>query len=435
MKHSTKLTVDNSLQISQSLLNSLKLLQMDSLALEAHIREQFQENPVLEYVAPIEDAPERWEGQFGGEADAEMGWERSASDHGAVFDSLEFFLYDQIDRLRLDDEQTRLCKALVQMLDDSGYLRAEHLDLHMESKEVQAALSIVQSLDPPGIGARSLRECLMLQLEREGLKNSVAFYLTDCWLEEVGRRNYQKLSRLCGRSIKEIEAAVREILRLNPKPGRGYTQNDHIPYIRPDFYIAVQGEQLTVRRNSRSFPQICVSDFYEKLYADTSDEEVRQYLKERIAAAKKLIAGLEQRSSTTERCLQVILEAQKDFFLNSSRQLRPLTLEMVADAVGVHISTVSRAINGRYLDFAARSYPLKYFFVRAAGGSFQQRVSTAQIKALIRGVIQNEDPCHPISDQGITDILRQGGSDISRRAVAKYREEMKIPSSRQRRKK
>lgn len=432
IRQETKLYVEHALHITPKLLQSLQILQMDSQSLEAYVEEQFKENTVLEYIHPVKDLAEQWLLPRISSTEDED-WCQEIPEKKIPFETLEFFLNDQLERQQLTDELMQSCRMLVMLLDDQGYLRMEQIADFLDDEAFLQALTVIQSLEPPGVGARSLEECLLLQLQRKGGSN-LAADLVEKYLEDIAQHNYQKIARLCGKTRKEIENAVSEILKLNPRPCGGYTNGERVSYIWPDFYITAKEGQIFVERNLRSFPQICINEYYTELANNSTDEQVQNYLKEKLAAAKTLIINLEQRGNTVERCLQVILEAQKDFFFGSSRQLRPLLQEDVARVLGIQISTVSRAISGKYLEFAGKIYPIKHFFARPAVGTFQQQVSTAQIKALIREIIENEDASMPVSDQKIVELLRKGGSDISRRAVAKYRDEMHIPSSRQRRK-
>lgn len=426
-ENAAKLTLENTFHISQRMLNSLQLLQMDRLSLESHISEQLMENPVLEF--PRVDSGRK-------AAQKETGAEGSGGT-GAVqknqFEALEFFLLDQLNRMTIPGKTMLLCKALVKLIDENGYLPAGHIpDSYLRSREYAQAVQILQSLEPVGVAAGNVRECLLLQLQREGMGDSLAALLVENHLEDVSRRNLTKLQRMTGASMEDLHGAIRVIVSLNPKPGAAFESDHPIGYVHPDFLVSVQGGIIRITQEDRSFPVLKVSDYYVKLYHATSDPEVKQYLKNRITAAKHLIAGLESRKTTSLRCLEAVIQVQKGFFLNPSRQLVPLTLETIAREVDLHISTVSRAVSGKYLEFDGKTYPLRYFFVRGAQ-NMGETVATSQIRELIRQIVENEAADAPMSDQQIVQVLHQGGIRISRRTVAKYREQMGILPSKQRR--
>lgn len=426
-ENTAKLTLENTFRISQRMLNSLQLLQMDRLALESHISEQLMENPVLEF--PGIDSGRKVAGKENGREGRGM----AGLGQKNQFEALEFFLLDQLNRMMISGKTMGLCKALVKLIDENGYLPAGHIpDSYLQSRDYTQAVQILQTLEPAGVAARNVRECLLLQLQRKDMEDSLAAALVENYLEDVSRRNLSKLQRMTGASMEDLQRAIRTIVSLNPKPGAAFENDHHIGYVYPDFLVSVQGDIIRIAQEDRSFPVLKVSDYYVKLYHTTGDPEVKQYLKNRIAAAKHLIAGLENRKTTSLRCLEAVIQVQRGFFLNPSRQLVPLTLESVARKVDLHISTVSRAVSGKYLEFDGKTYPLRYFFARGTQ-NVGETVATSQIRELIRQIVKNEAADAPMSDQQIVQVLQQGGIRISRRTVAKYREQMGILPSKQRR--
>lgn len=425
MKADPKLTIENTVRISQQMLDSLQILQMDRLTLEKHIAQQLMENPVLEF--PTMPAPQK-------QADgSRKTWKREPVSMFDAYDTLEFFLLNQLNRLHIPNELLVLCRSLVRLIDENGYLPDSHIpDAYRRNREFPAAMRILQALEPAGVGAGDLRECLLLQLHRAQLDDSLAAQLAERYLEDVSRRNYAKLQRLTGATVEQLQEAVQVILSLNPRPGASFASREKTAYVYPDFVLSVQEGKIEILQEARSFPGLTISDYYRKLYETTEDPEVKQYLKERVAGAKRLIVGLENRKTTALRCLEAIVQVQQGFFLNPSRQLVPLTLEKVAQMVDLHTSTVSRAVSGKFLEFEGKVYSLKYFFARGTRDPGQQ-VSASQIRELIRQIVRNEPPEKPLSDQQIVQILQQGGNRISRRTVAKYREQMGILPSKQRR--
>ena len=435
MNQLQKITVDDSLNIAPGLLHSLGILQMDSAALEEYIYKRYLDNPVLEYCGN-RNGTDRREGQVPGTfSDKNVDWMQKMSQENDQFETLSFFLNDQIDRLQLSEKQARLCKLLISRIDDNGYLTKEQLSFVAAKKDdIQLAQKTLKSLEPPGIAAEDLRECLLLQLEREGRADSLAAKLIKNNLNDIASHYYKKLSSIYKCSLCEIENAVEEILGLEPRPGARFAQKKENIYIRPDFYVHVQNDEPIITRNDVSFPQLTLNPYYEELYLSSEDQSLKEYLKEQIADAKTLIQMVGKRVSTVERCVRIIVDIQKNFFLYPPNHLMPLSLAQVAVKLGVHQSTVSRAINGKYLEFKGKIYPLKYFFVRSVVGECTDGVSVMHIKALIEEIVEYENPIMPKTDEEIAELLRCGGCSVARRTVAKYREEMKIPSSKKRKK-
>jgi len=423
-----KLSFETTFFVTQRMLDSLQILQMDRLALEEHIAEQLQENPVLNYP----DAPAN---QYRINSNSgEKGNQREFAHHTDHYDTLEFLLTDQLERLHLADGTKRFCRRLIALLDRNGYLPMDHLPgSYANDRDFKKALAVLQSLDPAGVAARDLQECLLLQLRRLEDRNRIAEALVRDHLEDISRRNMAKIQKSTGASAEELQSAIQCILTLNPRPGADFAQKEETVYILPDFKVSCDDGKIILQQEAQAFPLLTVSDYYIKLYDTTQDPEVKQYLKERIAKARHFVSGLENRKTTVLHCVEMILQVQKSFFLNKSRQLVPMTQHDIAKMVDLHTSTVSRAISGKHLEFDGKIYPLKYFFARGLN-NMEEQITTNQIRELIRQIVQNEDVERPLSDQQIVCILQQGGAEVSRRTVAKYREQMGILSSKQRRK-
>ena len=426
--NAAKLTFETTFFVTQRMLDSLQILQMDRLTLEDYIAEQLQENPVLNYPdisfnKYILNANEN-----------DNRGQRDVAQHTNHYDTLEFFLTDQLERLNIADRTKWFCKRLIALIDRNGYLPMSHLpDSYANDREFQKALSVLQSLDPAGVAARDLKECLLLQLHRLEERDHLAETLVSNHLEDLSRRNMAKIQKTTGASIEDLQKSLQSILTLNPRPGADFAKREETVYILPDFKVSCDDGRLILQQEEQAFPLLTISDYYIELYETTQDPEVKRYLKERIANAKNFITGLENRKSTVLRCIEAILQVQQIFFVNQSRQLVPMTQQEVARMVDLHTSTVSRAIRGKHLEFDGKIYPLKYFFARGLNNT-DERIATDQIRELIRQIVQNENLEHPLSDQQIVHILQQGGADVSRRTVAKYREQMGILSSKQRRK-
>ena len=423
-----KLTFETNFFVTQRMLDSLQILQMDRLTLEEHIAEQLQENPVLNY-------PDVSSNKYRiNTRSNENGDDREPTNHTNHYDTLEFFLTDQLERLDIPDSIRRFCRRLIALIDRNGYLPMSLLpDGYANDRDFRKVLSVLQSLDPAGVAARDLQECLLLQLHRLEKNDRLAEVLVSNHLEDLSRRNMAKIQKITGASMEELQSAIQCILTLNPRPGADFAEREETVYILPDFKVLCDDGKIILQQEEQAFPLLTISDYYVKLYEATQDPEVKRYLKERIANAKNFITGLENRKTTVLRCIEAILQIQKSFFLNQSRQLVPMTQQEVAKMVDLHTSTVSRAISGKHLEFDGKIYPLKFFFARGLN-NMEERITTNQIRELIRQIVQNENLERPLSDQQIVSVLQQGGAEVSRRTVAKYREQMGILSSKQRRK-
>lgn len=422
MKQLQKIDLDEHLGLAAEQVQSLEILQMDAVSLEEYIDKRHLENPVLEYNRPAS----RLSGENGS-------WIENTAQEENMYETLEFFLNDQIDRLSLPEKEKKLCKMIVPMVDENGYLDQELLAGGCIAKqELRSAVKVLKSLEPAGIAAESLSECLLLQLVRAGKGKSLAACLVRDHLNDLAGHYYKKLSKIYQCSLEEIEDAVEEILSLDPKPGAAFVQRKRTVFIQPDFYIGVQDETIVIVKNEKSFPRLTLNSYYEELYHASEDESVKAYLQSQLTEAKSLIRMLDRRNSTLELCVEQIVHIQEEFFRNTSAHLKPLSLADTAKQLGLHESTVSRAIHGKYIEFKKKVYPLKYFYVRRAAGEYASEMSVEHVKALLREIIKNEAPASPLTDEEIVKILQCGGCKIARRTAAKYRGEMMIPSSKKR---
>lgn len=432
------------LRLTPQLLQSMKLLQMNSQELVEYLNQVREENPLIEHEEPQElrreyealrskaswlDAGVRIVGGPSG-----MEWpaaERGRRDWEA--ESLEVFLVDQLERLHLDKGKLALCRYLARMVDEDGYLSPEDLESLPEKlpkKLVAEALETVQSLDPSGVGARDLSECLVLQLRRSG-GSDLAIRIAEDFLPQLGRQHLGAIAKALGVSVAEVRRAEERIASLEPHPGRAFRTEEEVLYVRPDvFIVEVEGE-LKVVLNEYYLPRITISDYYARLLRESPEKETREYLKEKMQQARGVINGLERRGGTVRRCAERVLEVQRGFFEGRTRELSPMNLASLAQELELHPSTVTRAIRGKYLQCRQGTYPLRYFFSGAVGeaGPSQQAVKQ---KLLV--LIRDEDKAHPLSDQAICEALSTQGVQVARRTVAKYRIALGIPSSTARKK-
>ena len=437
---SLKTELRQELKLTPQLLQSMEVLQMNSQELLEYLGKLSEENPTLE----LSDAPDlrssfaelrqkaSWldAGTFGTTFTHEEG---SAMEPGAPdreLDSLSAFLCDQLERKLLPKPMLALCKYMAEMVDEDGYLAQEDLDGLTEMKIPQAmveqALDILQSLEPAGVGARGLSECLVLQLSRQ--KNAVphAMDIAARFLPELGRRHYGPIVKALGISMAELRIAEKAIAALEPRPGRAFQPQEPIALARPDVFVLETDGELQVVLNEFYLPKVSVSSYYSDMSRSVEDQEARAYLKEKLRQAAWLLDSLERRGNTLQRCAQAILNVQQPFFLGRTTELAPMKLTSLAEALELHPSTVSRAVRDKYLQCRQGTYPLRYFLSRPVG---PQGISCQAAKQRLLIHLRQEDPAHPLSDQALCALLEQEGIQLARQTVAKCRMEQGVGSS------
>lgn len=432
------------LKLSPQLLQSMEILQMNSQELLEYLGRLTEENPLLEQ----EDAPSlrsayeelrqkaSWidGGVYGATfAHGEGGLpERGAADRN--LESLTAFLLDQLERRRLPKPLLALAKYIAELVDEDGYLDAGDLDglreLRLPEPLIGQALETVQSLDPAGVGARNLSECLLLQLARLEHVPPAAMDIAARFLPELGRKHYGPIARGLGLSIAEIREAERVIAALEPHPGRAFQPAEAAVYVRPDVFIVELDGVLTAVLNEYYLPRVSISSYYTRLLKDSDEKETRDYLRQKMQQAKWLLTSLERRGSTLRRCAAAILEAQRPFFAGETAELAPMSLLSLSESLGLHPSTISRAVRDKYLQCRQGTYPLRYFFNRRLG---EQGPSRQAVKQRLLALVRGEDPRRPLSDQRLCELLAEEDIHVARRTVTKYRMELRLPASSARR--
>ncbi|BCJ86947.1 RNA polymerase factor sigma-54 [Effusibacillus dendaii] len=352
--------------------------------------------------------------------------------------SLEDHLNRQLQLLKLSERELRLASFIVGSLDSNGYLTMQIDEIshicRCDAEEVEAALQIVQSLEPTGVGARSLSECLWLQaLEIKNVPEPV-FQIIENHLPDVAQGRTSRIAAVLGITLQETQRAIDLIRSLDPKPGRWYT-TESAAFVVPDVIVERVAGDYVVIVNDRSTPRLHISDFYRTLLQQQDGSvpsETRDYIVSKLNSALWLLKSMEQRRQTLYKVTEAIISLQMDFFDGGVAKLKPLTLRDVAERVGIHESTVSRAIAGKYVQTPQGVYELKYFFDSGVTTSAGEGAAAESVKSLIKSLVDKEDRKEPLSDQKICEILKEKGIRISRRTVAKYREEIGIVSSMQR---
>ncbi|MGI5936121.1 MAG: RNA polymerase factor sigma-54 [Oscillospiraceae bacterium] len=442
-----ELEIKQSLSLSPQLIQSMEMLQMSAQELAEYISETLQENPVLETDERSDSSEEftlisrqlDWledsdpQNYWYHQQDArDMDPLTNVAEESPEEESLYYHLLFQLDTSKLPPAVAKAAVYIIGSLDDNGYL-VESVptiarELGYTEKEVSHALREVQALDPPGIAACSLSECLCIQLRRMG-ETGLPYQIAAEFLDEVGKNHYNYIARKLKVSEREVRLACRVIRSLDPRPGAAFSPPEKPEYIIPDLTVMDYPDHMEPVLNSSFIPSLRISSYYRKLMRETDDPKVKEYLSGKLEEARWVVRSIEKRQSTLLACARIILEKQADFFRKGPGHLRPLSLADIADALGVHPSTVSRAIRGKYLQCSHGVYPLSSFFSRALGEDSMEGASPDEAKALIRELIQEENKKKPLSDQKICELMEAKGISLSRRTVAKYRSELGIPSA------
>jgi RNA polymerase sigma-54 factor len=459
---------------------AIKLLQLSRIELEEMISQELQENPTLEEtplgepelqpVKPEEDLPERveqpepsrelsatdrigtmdWQDYLdthsnslhgsltaeagGDDEDGPPSWENTLTKKT----SLEDHLVWQLRMSRLTQKEEQIGQYIVGNLAENGYLALPLEEICQATdatpEEAEAVLKKIQFFDPPGVAARDLRECLLVQLENLGLSDSLAASIVRDHLAQLEGKRFEKLARELGVTIDDIVVASQLIASLEPRPSRGYDEEE-TRTVLPDVSVEKIEGEWKIFLNDEGLPRLRVSSYYRKLAGQqgVEEERARQYLQEKVRAATWLIKSIHQRQQTLYRVTESIFKFQREFLESGVSQLRPMVLKDVAEDIGMHESTVSRATANKYVNTPHGLFELKYFFQSGLHSGNGEDVAAESVKQKIRGIISTEDPRKPFSDQHIAQLLGADLIGIARRTVAKYREAMGIlPSSRRR---
>jgi RNA polymerase sigma-54 factor len=338
----------------------------------------------------------------------------------------------------LSEDVRDAAESIIGNLDEDGYLSAsldEIASLGDHSMEIiEQALKVVQSLDPAGVGARNLRECLLLEIESANGKGGVAWQIVSNHLRLLEMRQVKELAKVMGRPIEHIEIAIQMIRRLNPRPGLRYS-GAGARVVEPDVYFIKDADDYIIQMNDEDVPQLRLNAQYRRMLDrdNGATKEVRDYVRERYTSAIQLMKNIEQRKQTILKVCQAIVRRQLDFLSNGLDCLKPMMIKEVAEEVGVHPSTVSRAVANKYVHTPQGVFELRYFFSEAVQGPSGGGTPLLLLKRKVKKMIEEEDPAHPLTDEHITALLEAEGIQVTRRTVAKYREDMKIPSTHQRR--
>ena len=474
--------------LSPQLQQSLALLQAPVLELKAMVEQELQQNPMLEEVSVTETTQEEKDSrsddaaaqldpqeppadtqydpatekpdsepvdQFDADLQKLLQLDQEWRDHFSaantvnrstpedeerrqfMFDSLtadaslQSELLDQVRTSDLDERLRQIAELLVGNIDDHGYLQSGLSELSFSTgiplEELETALKVVQSFQPPGVGARDLRECLMLQLERAGREKSREYEIVRDHMESLGKRRYPEIARQLGVSVTEAQQLAANIGQLDPRPGRVYAPDSN-QYVLPEVTVLKTADgSYVVNTENDHVPHLRISNTYKDLLsqADTT-AEVREYIRDKIKAGKFLIKSIHQRQSTILNIANEIVKRQKAFFDEGVTHLRPMTMVQVAEVVGVHETTVSRAVSGKYMATPQGIFEMKYFFTSAIATEGGGTMSNTSVKTILAELIAAEDKGSPLSDEDLVAKLKEKSIMIARRTIAKYRAELNV---------
>jgi RNA polymerase sigma-54 factor len=347
-------------------------------------------------------------------------------------------LYSQLSVSIMSPEVRIAAESIIGNLDEDGYLSASLDEIvsigEHTAEHVEEALRVVQSLDPAGVAARNLRECLLLQIESVNGRGGVAWQIVTNHLRLIETKQYKELAKAMGRPLEHIEVAMNMIQHLNPRPGVRYSGSG-ARVVEPDVYFIKDGEDYVIQMNDEEVPQLRLNAQYRKMLDrdNGATKEVRDYVRERYTSAIQLMKNIEQRKQTILKVCQAIVRRQMEFLSDGLDSLKPMMIKEVAEEVGVHPSTVSRAVASKYVHTPQGVFELRYFFSEAVQGPSGGGTPLLLLKRKVKKMIEDEDRSKPLTDEHITAMLQREGIDVTRRTVAKYREDMKIPSTHQRR--
>ena len=354
-------------------------------------------------------------------------------------ESLSEHLLQQLHMTRLSPEEYEIGEYIIWNINEVGYLSCDTKviahNLDVPEEKVLKVLKIIQRFDPVGIGARNLQECLLIQLEDQDPPHELAIEIIKNHYEDFTNKRFEKITKKLDISLDELRDALTHIMKLNPKPGEGYTTLADTTII-PDVIVERDGDDFRIILNDWHIPHLRINNNYKKLLLDKNNtsKETREFVRKRLESARWLINSIHQRRLTILKVMETIVKKQREFFEKGEEYIKPMILKDVADEINMDISTVSRVTNGKYVQTEWGVFELKYFFSEGIQTEDGEDVSNRRIKQLIKEIIENEDPKKPLNDQKIAEILQKEGYKLARRTVAKYREQMGIPVSRLRRK-
>ena len=454
-------------KLSPLQIQTIKLIELPIQDLEQRIRKELEENPVLDDETPEskdedgEEQPREVSLSDIKEDDSIPDYKLRVNNYGkderpeynnfSVKESFTQSLMEQLGFRNLSEHQHDIAAFIIGSLDEDGYLRRDidslvddlafRMNIETTPEEVEKMLHIIQEFDPPGIGARDLRECLLIQLK--GLKQTpdvinAQRILTD-WFQEFSNKHFQKIMTRLNLSQDEMKAAMARIVKLNPSPGGQIddSYNDQAQQIVPDFILSLENGELKLTMPRFSIPEIRINKKYADLLMDAANSSERQkkeaatFVKQKMDSAKWFVEALKQRHNTLLSTMQAIIDYQHDYFMDGDEShLKPMVLKDIASKTGFDISTISRVVNSKYIETHFGIFPLKYFFSEGLENQQGEEVSTRELKKVLQDFVDKEDKHKPLTDDELVTLMNEKGYKVARRTIAKYRDQLNIPKAR-----
>jgi RNA polymerase sigma-54 factor len=447
--------------LAPHLFQSLEILQMPLLDLQQMIKQELSENPTLEATQEIADEQieieqgtkdverdefdnefeklaalgEEWGDNFyenrqvAGGGDAEEKYQYMMDSLSEV-SSLHDQLLEQLSLSGLSDYEKKIAEIVVGNIDDDGYLQLDVEDLlalpNFPAETLDKILDTIHDFDPPGVGARDLRECLLLQLRRAGKESSQEYQMVADHLDLLGRHKYDEIARAMGLTAERIKELAAEVAKLDPKPGRNFSEA-RIEYVTPEIIVEKKDGEYVITQNKKPYPHLFISQKYLQMLKDPkTSKEVKTYIREKIPKSKQFIQSIDQRMSTIYRIAVEVVRIQRDFFDHGVSKLKPLNMRTIAELLEVHETTISRATTGKYMQTPRGLLSMKYFFTPGVKTTDGKLVSNESVKAALGEIVRGEDKRKPYSDAKLVKLLEEQGISIARRTVAKYRDQLRI---------
>ncbi len=459
MNFNLNLVQTQKLIMTPELKQAIEILQYNSMELNEFIQDELLNNPVLQNAPSaseeVEKAPEPEKTSNDDDVYDKIDWKAVAGEfedgrgRQTTYEHKEDVNYDnfvaseeslaehlkfQLQMTTLSELEIKAALYVIDNINENGYLEVDYDDVAkasgLDPDSSETIIQTIQTFDPPGVASRSLEECLLVQLTHFNDDVSIECRIVASYLDDLASNRMQKIAKALNISLEITQIACDRIRKLEPKPGREFASLREVRYITPDVYIDKIEGKYVIRVSESSAPKLYINAYYRSLLRQESvNENAIGYINKKLTSALKLIKSIEQRRNTIYRVVESIINIQYDFFEKGPMYLKPLNLKDVADEIGVHESTVSRAVNGKYLQCGQGLFEIKHFFQSGVTGAFGEGVSAESIKVLIKDLVTSEDPKKPLSDQKISNELGKAGIKVSRRTIAKYRDELNIPST------
>lgn len=438
--NSLELTQSQKLIMTTQLKQSLSILNMSKLELEEEIKREAENNPLVEveksgeinweeYIKDMDRSRRLDRTEISYNPDNEVNLENLVKYSSNLYEDLKF----QISLYKLTDKELEVCEYIIDSLDEDGYLRTEEKvivdTLKIDEELFEKCLISVQQLEPSGVGARSLSECLMIQMASLGIYNEILEEIVTKDLNLIANNKYKEISKKYNMSLQKCVELINIIKTLDPKPGRTCSVEKSV-YIQTDVTVEKIDDEFIVYLNEKDSYQIRINSYYKDILKNSqSDESAKEFIKERLNSATGLMKNIESRKTTVLKIAEEIVKAQDEFLRKGTKYIKPLKMKDIAEKLEFHESTISRGVNGKYMLTPFGVYEFRYFFSSAIETENNEMASSTSIKKIIKETIKDENKKKPLSDDHISKLLKEKGINVARRTVAKYREELGIPSS------